>query len=157
MTPPVPTPQDDYLAHIADLIEGRGWAVQGVAGRSMQDSFSYTVGLTAKDRPELWCATLHPKQATLLLNALGDKALEAPLPVGVDIDIDWSVPVRLRGPVAVDEAEVFVASSIYPDHPVTVMQVLWPDSHGVFPDEDGYDRARYPQRVLPLAGEGVAE
>lgn len=141
--------EDAYLAHIADLIAERGWAVQAVAGDSFDATFSYTVGLTAKGLPELWIATLHPKQAALLLNTLGDKAVaEGALPLGVPLDIDWSVPVRLRGPVAVDTAEVFVASAVYPDAQVTVVQVLWPDDAGVFPDEVGYNERRYPQRLL---------
>jgi hypothetical protein len=75
-------------------------------------------------------------------------ASDGPLPVGVPVDAGFSVPFRLRGPVT--GAEVYIAERLQPDLPVTVLQVLWPDPAGRFPDEPGYDHAGFPQQVLDL-------
>lgn len=146
---------DGYLQQVVDLIDKHGWAVQGVFGQDHAwEAFSYTVGLTAEGLPELWIGSLGPTQSTPILNALAERLVtERALPADEPVDVGYSVPFRIRGPVEYSAAEAFVAGRLYDDANVTVLQVLFPDAAGVFPDEDGYDNARFPQRVLPLPEE----
>lgn len=143
-----------FLDHMRTIIDEVGWAVQGVLPEpEVHFGFAYTVGLTARSRPELWVATLDPRVAAAMLNVVAQALLEDRVHPGATLDIGWSVPVRIRGPVDRDAAEVNVARALYPPPVgVAVWQVLWPDAHGTFPDEVGYPSARMPQRVLPLVG-----
>lgn len=146
---------DAYLAMVRTKIDDEALVVQHVlpAGGG-PGGYSYTLGLTDEALPELWIDGLRPKHAAQILE---DVAVKATVGGGVEpgvVDVGWSTPLRIRGPVAVEEAEVFVASQMWP-HPyvVSVMQVCWPDTAGRFPDDDGYDGARFPQRLLGLRGE----
>lgn len=147
------------LAHVRSLIKAHGWAVQGVFDNDdPAKNFAYTVGLTEAGLPELWVATLSPVQGGALLNATVKTVLErfADVVSEGELDVEWSVPVRLRGPVSAEEAEANAATALYP-HPrvVSVMQVLWPDTEGRFPGDDGYDEVGFPQRVLSYRGVDV--
>lgn len=149
-------PAARYWNEMAGMIARVGWAVQGVFGETPEDMFSYTIGLTDKGLPELWIGTLGPQQSQPVLNGLAELALSRhgrgeALPIGEPIDAEYSVPFRLRGPVDVEAAEAFGAVRWAIDKPVTLLQVLWPDNEGRFPDQDGYDQGHFPQRVLPLA------
>lgn len=144
---------EDVLAKIA----AHGWMVQGVFGDTAESVFSYTVGLTEKGLPELFVATLDPRQATPILNDLARLAVARQgLPVDEDIDIDYSIPFRLRGRCLPRDAEAFTAISLYGEQGVDVMQVLWQDAAGRFPTEQGYDQAGFPQRLLPCHGPCIA-
>ena len=44
----------DYLGHMCGVIAQHGWAVQGVERDRIHPSWAYTVGLTARGRPEQW-------------------------------------------------------------------------------------------------------
>lgn len=149
MTAPDPAAMDAYLGRVAALIDEHGVMLQAVFGDSVADAFTYTVGLTGRGLPELWLGTLAPEQAGPILNAAAKQTALEPGP----LDLGFSVPFRIRGPVDVDEAAVGVARQMHPLSDVVVLQVLWPDEAGLFPDEPGYDE-RFPQRVLPLAGGG---
>lgn len=148
---------DPYLARIAGLMEEYGWAVQAVFGATPADAFSYTVGLTGKDLPELWLGTLAPAQAQAILNDAAAVLVErGPLPApfaGALEGMTWGVEFRLRGPCDPEAAQVNVAETLQPMSEVVVCQLLWPDDVGRYPDEDGYDGERYPQRLLPLRPE----
>lgn len=145
----------EYLTGLEELVAEHGFAVQGVFGDTADESFSYTVGMTKAGLPELWIATLDPRMAAQLLNALGALQLSSDKPLEGEVDCGWTVPFQVRGPVDVEAASVGVALKLYP-HPqlVTVSQVMFPDPAGRFPDDEaGYDFASLPQRVLALRGE----
>lgn len=159
MTGPDPSPDpaamDAYLGRVASIIDEHGVMLQVVFGDSVADAFTYTVGLTGRGLPELWLGTLAPAQAGPILNAAAKKqrARGGAFQPG-RLDLEFSVDFRVHGPVDVDEAAVGVARQMHPLSDVVVLQVLWPDEAGLFPDEPGYDERRFPQRVLPLAGGG---
>jgi hypothetical protein len=44
--------EQDYLRHMKSLIAQFGWAVQGVEGDRLLPPYAYTVGLTARAKPE---------------------------------------------------------------------------------------------------------
>lgn len=140
-----------HLKHLADLIARDGFALQFVIGENPAGTFGYTVGLTARGLPELWIGSLHPQQAGEFLADIAHLQLESgkPLEPGL-VDAGYTHPFRIRGPVVVDAAQVFLASAIA-DRPVTVMQVLWCDLAGRYPGDPDYS-IRWMQRLLPLAG-----
>lgn len=153
MTHPRPTRAqlDAYTVQLVDIIEKVGWAVQGVFGdqdeTGLAVSFCYTVGLTEASLPELFIDRLSPSQGQPILNALATKmrAGETFAP-GDTVDIEYSVPFRLRGPVDTAEAEANTARRLYGE--IDLWQVLWPDREGRFPDEEGYDHVAFPQRLI---------
>jgi hypothetical protein len=144
--------QYEYLVGVAEKIRTHGWAVQGVFGDGAEDTFSYTVGLAARGLPELWIGGMSPQQAAAILNDLASVAVdEGSFADGASLRgrADWSMPMRIRGPVSPAAAEVGVARALQPKVDVGVQQVLWPDAEGVYPDEDGYNTLGFPQPVLP--------
>jgi hypothetical protein len=105
--------------------------------------FYYTVGLTARGLPELVLFGLDSRT--------GQKALEniaAMLVAGVRAedgvllhDVLQNVPVTLRD-IAPIKAQTHMryASEFFPDG-VRGMQVIWPDTAGVFPWQQDFDRS----------------
>ena len=143
---------DAFVVQIMDKITEYGWAVQGVFGTDGDPScFSYTVGLTSMDKPELFLDALNPRQATGVLNAVAtrvrDNALDPAL--GGTFDAEFSCPFQWRGPIDPEWAEANLAHTIYGE--ITLFQVLWPDVDGLFPTDSGYNVERFPQRLMPLA------
>ena len=151
-------PLGEYVARMAEIIAEKGWAVQAVGAATAPESFCYTVGLAQRGLPELWLGTLAPAQAGGILNAVAQAAIDGAVVLlpGAIVDVAYSTPFRLRGPVDPEAAEAFVALRLQgdlpgiPGVPVRVLQVLWPDQEGLFPDDPGYDQARFPQRLLEV-------
>lgn len=144
---------DAYLIKLTDLIEKHGWAVQGVF--PTQDdpdhmAFSYTVGLTEKDKPELYLDTLGPNQGTAILNACAQAVADGIVPLhGDTLDVEFSVPFRWHGPISSREAEMNMCHRLYVE--IEAWQVLWPDTEGKYPGDEGYDAEHFPQRLMGLA------
>ncbi len=44
--------REDYLSQIGAIIAETGWAVQGVERDRLRPPYAYTVGLTARGKPE---------------------------------------------------------------------------------------------------------
>lgn len=139
-----------YLDQITGIIGAHGHANQLVVGDGDADSYTYTVGLTAQGRPELWIATVDRRWGLLLNDLVAKEPPEAFIHGAVLGGDRWTFPVRLRGPVDTEAADIGVVEHLYPDSPVTCLQVLWCDPAGRYPDEDGYDES-WRQRLLPLA------
>jgi hypothetical protein len=99
--------------------------------------FAYTVGRTAKGRPELLIAGPLPMQHMgVILNDLATYDDENPLTTGIDLPpstILSGMPVRIiaADPVA---AEMNQALNLFGDE-VTALQVLWPDKRGLLPGD----------------------
>lgn len=143
---------DAYLIRVTDLIAEHGWMIQGVFGTENDPTaFSYTVGLTESEKPELFLDTLSPKQSQPILNAAARAVHDGTLVPkhGVIFDIDYSVRFKWRGPISTRAAELGMCHRLYVS--VEAYQVLWPDTEGRYPDDDGYDAKRFPQRLVDLA------
>lgn len=140
------------LGALAEMVERSGWALQGVFGDTVESVFTYTVGMTERGLPELWIGSLDPSQGGAILNDLGrlHVAREGGLQPGEPVDAEWNVPFRLRGPVDPRAGTALAAFGMYGEEAVTMLQVLWADGSGRFPDEDGYAHDVFPQRLLPL-------
>lgn len=146
---------DRFLLDVTAKIMKHGWVVQGVFGTTPDESgrimsFSYTVGLTETKLPELFLDTISANQATPILNEMARRMRDGmPIAPGDTVDLDYSVPFRIRGPIDPAAAATNMARNLYGDQ-ITVLQVLWPDPAGLFPGDAGYDEHGFPQRLMPL-------
>ncbi|MBG0568236.1 DUF4262 domain-containing protein [Actinoplanes aureus] len=145
---------DEFLQEQVKIIDRVGWSVVHVVPTSDDPptavSFSYTVGLTAHDHPELLVAGLPAELAHGLLNDLArrvyDKAarfshgeLIGDVLVGYDAII-------VDGPPN-DDLHPGAAFAVYGRDKVRLHQLVWPDEQGRFPWETGYG---YPPHAQPL-------
>jgi hypothetical protein len=136
---------DDLMHRQAEIIEQVGWAVMHVSPAAVDPDtvvpFSYTVGLTAHDYPELLLSGLPLDAAHPLLNDLArrvyDKAQRfsdgeriTDLIAGYDAMIIDGRPT--------DELIPGMAFARYGRDRVRLQQMVWPDRHGRFPWEHGY-------------------
>lgn len=137
---------EDARRHVAE----HGVHLQFVGGAPDRLPFTYTAGL-APLGPELWLSALAPDTSTEVLNLLAAKVRTWGL-VPLDGLVvapggDVAVPMKLRE-VAVTPAHAALAWILYPREHRAVVQVLWPDTSGRYPDEDEYDQRRFPQELL---------
>ena len=140
---------DEYMKQIDALIKEHGWALQGVFPRTAADGpqFTYTVGLTEFNHPELIIMSLPYEVAGVMLNAMGRRvragerftAGQTLLEVG---------NLAMKTVDVVDTRPYFgVARRKY--HRVRAVQVVWPDKNSRFPWEPGYE---FDPSVQPLLG-----
>lgn len=110
--------------------------------------FSYTVGRSMKDRPELLITGPLPiGMQGVILNDLAAYDDEHLLRPGTDLapnTILRGMPVRIvaADPVA---AEMNQALHLFGDD-ITALQMLWPDKHGRLPGDPGFE---IPEGVQP--------
>ncbi len=145
---------DGLLRRHDEIIDRVGWAVTAVLPTPDDPGapFAYTVGLTAHARPELIVAGLDPVIAQALLNDLAGRVFDtaarfthgqriADLLVGYDT-------VIVDGP-GTEALHPGAALARYGADRVRLQQIVWPDRHGRFPWDTGYE---YPPDVQPLIG-----
>ena len=113
-------------------------------------SFAYTFGLWNAHLPELIIVGMPFRQAGMTLNLIA-AAMHAngPFRVG-DLDTDiFTLPTKF-GSVSTEEIEEKMTQTIAHarDGRGDVLQVLWPDRRGIFPDEPGYSVEFASQKVL---------
>ncbi len=60
--------RQDYLDHLRSIIGRVGWVVQTVEGDRVRAPYAYTVGLTARGKPELLVTGMAAYRAVKLLN-----------------------------------------------------------------------------------------
>ncbi|MFI7608501.1 DUF4262 domain-containing protein [Micromonospora sp. NPDC049366] len=133
-----------YLESVEGVIREHGWMVQFVFPTENEPGvpFAYTVGLTAKGRPELVIAGLPDQVAGQLLNMAAEASLQAPFEAGQTVDDLATVPFRV---VTADLAEVGMARNLYGDERVSALQLVWPARNGAFPWEPTWpDDTRQP-------------
>lgn len=123
---------------VAENVAEHGWTVMGVGGDAVWPTFAYTIGLTELGHPELLMIGLPPPQAQSLLNDMGGA-----IKVGRRYTPGERVPqiishydVLIRGPINPVRARMIQAINLYGD--IDALQVLWPDTGGVFPGETGF-------------------
>ena len=137
------------LADITDLVARHGWAIRHVladpeAGRA---GFSYTVGLTSRGWPELIITGLPSAVADVFIRNAVDVQLEkGPFRAG-----DRTEELTEEGDVVflpVDDVSGMTATAEIVGV-FTALQLVWPDSTGHFPWQNGY---RNPSTAQPLLG-----
>ena len=127
---------EDYLdVMVRPVVERCGWVVQAVGDQGGRPPFAYTVGLTARGRPELVVSGKSPPAAHELLEAV--LAGDAPrpghrydLPVGPSLQV-----VRVTSPAR----RLTVATALYGDR-VSADQLVWADGRGRWPWETRHGR-----------------
>jgi hypothetical protein len=134
--------------HIAET----GWALTGVVPTDPTDGppFTYTVGLTTHDQPELVIAGLDHIVAGTLLNTMADRIVNA----GRRHSHGDTVTDLLLGYPAIlidgDNTDILhPGTAIARYGTVRLRQIVWPDPVGHFPWHHDY---RYPAAVQPLIG-----
>jgi hypothetical protein len=152
---------DASLGKILRLIDEHGWAVVGVGGGGCDcagcdggtdegtddgTEFSYTVGLSTLGFPEVITYGLPQLVAQACLNRIGQQVSAGKPPrVGTMVE---HVFQGLRGYLldASDTSDLVVVGQVYPE--IVAAQLIWPDRHGRFPWEAGYDRWRCAQPLI---------
>jgi len=133
-----------------DMIAQHGWMIQGVGAGEGEPSFSYTIGLTEKNLPELITIGLPLQVAHSILNELARRSS-----IGQSIEGEHTnlanMPLRVRVVESLKIIETKYAmgvSDVYPTHHRQYLQLVWPDTEGRFPGESGYDSERFRQPML---------
>ena len=148
---------DAFLGKILHLIDEHGWAVVGVGGAGCDCAgcdggaddgiqFSYTVGLSTLGFPEVITYGLPQSVAQACLNRIGQQVSAGKPPrVGAMVD---RVFQGLRGYLleVSDTSDLVVVGQVYPE--IIAAQLIWPDMHGRFPWQPGYDHRRCPQPLI---------
>jgi hypothetical protein len=137
-------------ADLLAVIDEYGWAVRGVMAGSTAEEvcFSYTIGLTALGHPEVIVMGMPYESALEFLNLIGDevrtgKRYEHGTVTGEFTDEDSPV-MFIR---AEDTERLTAVDEVYGR--VEALQMIWPDSTGRPPWQDGY---RNPPGAQPLLG-----
>ena len=103
----------DYLGHMCGVIAQHGWAVQGVERDRIHPPWAYTVGLTARGRPELVVTGMQLDRAAQLLNDVAAHVVHAAAPSpGEQIALDGG-PVIEIVKVANPAARLMMAVDLY--------------------------------------------
>ena len=148
---PDDAPQDDaqVLRDLRRVIDRFGWAVlHGGGGGPGDPRYSHTAGLTALGHPEVIVVGLPFEAGEKYLNLVGE-AVRAGARFGPGIattaltDADSPV-VFLR---VEDTTRLAVVEEFYGS--VDALQLIWPDSTGTLPWEEGH---RNPSTAQPLLG-----
>ncbi|WP_299958101.1 DUF4262 domain-containing protein [uncultured Modestobacter sp.] len=140
---------DQVLGDLRRVIDRFGWAVLHGGGTSPADPrYSYTVGLSAWQHPEVIVVGLPFPAGEKYLNLVGE-AVRAGARFGPGVSTtaltDPDSPVvflTVEDTTRLSVAEQFSGS-------VDALQLIWPDSTGLLPWQDGH---RNPPGAQPLLG-----
>ena len=147
----------DYTDHIRQLINARGWAVQGVERDGIHPPWAYTVGLTPHRRPELVITGMGLTRATQVLNGVAAHLLHAaaPEPGTQAVLLDGPLVEVVR--VAAPWAHLNMAVEFYGQR-IRGLQLVHADKRGRWPwDPRVPGRARRAARAGSPGGAGPPE
>jgi len=137
------------LAELHGLIAEHGWAVRTVmAGLEEGDDgeFCYTIGFTALGHPEVIILGMPAEHASTFLNMIGDEVQRGGRfghgTVTGEFTSDDSPVVFIR---AEETERLSAVAEVYGR--VEALQMVWPDSTGRLPWQNGY---RNPPETQPL-------
>lgn len=140
---------DEVMARIDAMIAEYGWAVLNVAPRTANDgaAFTYTVGLTEFDHPELIIMTLPYQHAHTMLNELGRRVRDGErFTAGMTLLEVGNLAMKT---VDVVDIRPYFGAARRKYHRVRALQVVWPDKNSRFPWEPEYE---IDPSVQPLLG-----
>jgi hypothetical protein len=138
------------LADLRGLIDEHGWAVRNVgAGDTAADvGFSYTIGLAGFGHPEVIVMGMPHESAHEFLNLIGDEVRRGSRyqhgTVTDEFTDDDAPVVFIR---VEDTGRLTAVDEVYGR--VDALQMIWPDSTGRLPWQDGH---RNPPGTQPLLG-----
>lgn len=141
----------DYIESTKRMIADKGFVDQGVGGGDGLTNWNYSIGFHYLGSPDVAIVGLPPQNAhELMWNLFWHIKNTGPLTEGILDDIIKGYPAKLRHCPNDDPFFPFAqANNVYETAAFETMQLLWPDSDGKFPDEEGYD---YAPDVQPFIG-----
>lgn len=131
-----------FFAKIARDVEQMGWSGVAVGGDEETRPFSYTVGLSGQDRPDIVVVGLPGVTGHTLVHELLN--LDQPLVAGMEyLGVARGFPIKLVEPLP-GVAEEMTQSQHYheiyhPDKEWKALQLLWPDPDKRFPGHPLFD------------------
>lgn len=122
---------------IEENIEKYGHTV--IATYTSMTNMAYTVGLTDKGLSEIVVFGLPEQSAHIVLNDSAQLAMENKLFLDVPNRLLANFPLIFkRVPPEAGVGYVNIANA-RAEHPVKLIQLVWPDEKGLFPWEDGFN------------------
>lgn len=149
--PVVPNAKDAVFRDLLRLIDEFGWAVRHVgAGTAKGEAaFTYTVGLTAMQHPEVVVTGLPSDVAKAFLNQIGQDVRGGKQFSAGQITDSLTTPAAPVVFIPADDVRGLTAvAQVYGR--VEALQMVWPDSKGRLPWVEGY---RNPPEAQPLLGD----
>jgi hypothetical protein len=141
--------RDDYLDHVREKIARFGWAIQHVEGDRIHPPWSYTVGLTMYDEPELVVTGLPMNRASALLHIVAKHPMPANLPrPGQQLRLIDGPTIQIIQ-VAEPTAHLHMAVELFGPG-IGALQVVHADGRGHWPWEPGYRGGPGGQPVLGI-------
>jgi hypothetical protein len=144
-------PKAAQLAYVRGLLDEHPWLVIGVERDGYRPPYSYTVGLTELDQPELLITGLAQERAAKVLIAVAEKMGGAGMPAaGARIQLPGRRPGEI---VRVGEPGVHleVAAGLFGER-LAALQLVYADLRGRWPWDKNFRNGRGGQPVLGLRG-----
>jgi hypothetical protein len=151
--------ESDEAAHarvftdLLGLIEEHGWAVRNVMAGTAADEvcFSYTVGLTAFGHPEVIILGMPYESAQEFLNLIGDEVRRGSRYEHGTVTGEFTDDARVVFIHAENTDRLTAVEDVYGR--VNALQLIWPDSTGRLPWQQGDRNSLGAQPLLgPLPG-----
>jgi len=142
-----------YMSWVAATVSEHGWAISGRHGDEAAPPWAYSVGMWLTCQvPELVLCGLPVENAASIVNAIGARIADgADFSPGDVIDDVCPAPLTLR-PVEdswrATPGLLAISDTFYGMVRPPYLQVVWPDKHGRFPWEPGFQSAF--DRMQPL-------
>jgi hypothetical protein len=130
------------------------FAIQNCRSHVWGCSYSYTVGLTAQELPELFIAGLPAAASSHVLAEVAGQSLKQPFhsgdtwPVPEDYRAHPDALLRLCAVEEVPEASLVLAQSMYKSK-FRILQLVWPDPECRYPETEGWSDGESRQPLLP--------
>lgn len=143
------------LAYVRGMLAEHPWVVIGVDRDGLRPPYSYTVGLTELDRPELLITGLPKGRAAEVLIAVAEEVLGAGTPAaGARLELPGRRPGEI---VRVTEPGVHldVAAELFGER-LTAIQLVYADQRRRWPWDENFRNGRGGQPVLGLRARQAA-
>ena len=135
------------LEYVRGVLEEHPWVVIGVDRDGYRPPYSYTVGLTGLDRPELVITGLSKERAANVLMAVAEQVLDAGAPpAGARVRLPGNRPgeiVRIAEP----SVHLGIAADLFGER-VTALQLVYADVRSRWPWDKNFRGGRAGQPVL---------
>ncbi|MFK5951003.1 MAG: DUF4262 domain-containing protein [Methylococcales bacterium] len=132
---------DESMKMVREAIMKYGWSCMGVVSGPLP-GFTYSIGFATLSHPEIVITGIDHASSQSLLRAIYKRIKDEDLTLqdGDELNDIASMPVRFvkvsgRGKTN----NIVQAYNYYKNWDFDVLQMIWPDTKGVFPGEDGFE------------------
>lgn len=112
-------------------------------------SMSYTIGLSDAGKSEILVFGLPHEAAVMFLNDAAKRLRKDTLPLDVPVHDLGNFPMVFREVPAAMAVDYIIQANHRAGRDVSVIQMVWPDPHGRFPWEPGFEE-RFVRMQPPL-------